>query len=157
MKLTVLENETLITVLRQLRAGHPLRPRGFPQSLALIGVRDVRDYKVASGGSSHLGIASPFNIKLRSFTLSNFSYSDVTTLYQQHTDLTGQEFMPKAAAYAYGLSQEQPWLVNSLAKVVVEELVPNSEETITVDHMATAQEILIQRRETHLDSLMGLL
>ena len=31
-----LAEETLITILRQLRAGYPHRPQGFPQSLALI-------------------------------------------------------------------------------------------------------------------------
>ena len=66
-EIDVLRNETLIAVLRQLRAGYPLRPKSFPQSLALIGVRDVRDYKVASGGSDRLGTASPFNIKIGLF------------------------------------------------------------------------------------------
>jgi len=50
-EIDALRDETLISVLRQLRSGYPSRPVGFPQSLALIGVRDVRDYKVASGGS----------------------------------------------------------------------------------------------------------
>jgi hypothetical protein len=152
-----LEDETLITVLRQLRAGYPHRPQGFPHSLALIGVRDVRDYKVASGGSTRLGTASPFNIKLRSFTLGNFTPQEVASLYQQHTDLTGQIFTPEAINYAYELSQGQPWLVNSLAKVTAEELVLDPEVAIRVEHMATAKEILIQRQETHLDSLVALL
>ncbi|BAZ89967.1 hypothetical protein NIES932_14580 [Raphidiopsis curvata NIES-932] len=39
-----LQNQTLISVLRQLRDG-------FPHSLGLIGMRDVRDYKVKSSGS----------------------------------------------------------------------------------------------------------
>jgi hypothetical protein len=152
-----LENGTLIAVLHQLRAGYPLRPQGFPHSLALIGVRDVRDYKVASGGSTRLGTASPFNIKIRSLTLGNFSPSEVQNLYQQHTELTGQVFTPQAVDYAYHLSQGQPWLVNSLAKVTVEELVRDPNVAITVKHIATAKEILIQRQETHLDSLMDLL
>ncbi|NEQ98261.1 MAG: ATP-binding protein, partial [Cyanothece sp. SIO2G6] len=60
-EIEVLRDQVLISVLRQLRAGYPDRPQGFPQSLALIGVRDVRDYKVASGGSPSLNTASPFN------------------------------------------------------------------------------------------------
>ncbi|NES23845.1 MAG: ATP-binding protein, partial [Symploca sp. SIO3E6] len=61
-----LRDETLIAILRQLRSGYPNRPQGFPQALALIGVRDVRDYKIASGGSNRLNTSSPFNIKLES-------------------------------------------------------------------------------------------
>jgi len=46
-----LQDQTLISVLRQLRDGFSKRPENFPSSLGLIGLRDVRDYKVASGGS----------------------------------------------------------------------------------------------------------
>lgn len=35
--------DTLISVLRQLRAGYSRRPALFPQSIVLCGVRDVRD------------------------------------------------------------------------------------------------------------------
>ena len=34
----------LISILRQLRDGYPNRPKAFPQSVGLIGLRDVRDY-----------------------------------------------------------------------------------------------------------------
>ncbi|MFQ5352736.1 MAG: ATP-binding protein, partial [Candidatus Binatia bacterium] len=37
-----LQDETLLSVLRQLRAGYETRPKRFPQSVALIGLRDVR-------------------------------------------------------------------------------------------------------------------
>ncbi|KAF3890567.1 ATP-binding protein [Tolypothrix campylonemoides VB511288_2] len=84
-----LQNETLISVLRQLRDGYPNRPHNFPLSVGLIGLRDVRDYKVASGGSDRLNTASPFNIKVSSLTLRNFNAQEVAALYQQHTDETG--------------------------------------------------------------------
>ncbi|MBU7582711.1 MAG: ATP-binding protein, partial [Nostoc sp. TH1S01] len=41
-----LQDQTLISVLRQLRDGFPNRPENFPSSVGLIGLRDVRDYKV---------------------------------------------------------------------------------------------------------------
>ncbi|MEQ9485602.1 MAG: ATP-binding protein [Coleofasciculus sp. F4-SAH-05] len=65
-EIDALQDETLISVLRQLRSGYPKRPQRFPHSLGLIGVRDVRDYKVASGGSNRLNTSSPFNIKIKS-------------------------------------------------------------------------------------------
>ena len=149
-----LENETLITVLRQLRSGYPHRPHGFPYSLALIGVRDVRDYKVASGGSPRLSTASPFNIKIESLTLGNFSQTEVAALYQQHTEATGQVFEPKAIEYAFELTQGQPWLVNAIARQLVEVLVCDRHEPITVEAVNQAKELIIRRQETHLDSLM---
>ena len=93
-----LRNDTLISVLRQLRDGFPNRPESFPSSVGLVGLRDVRDYKVASGGSERLNTASPFNIKVSSITLRNFNAEEVEELYQQHTVETGQIFTPEATA-----------------------------------------------------------
>jgi type II secretory pathway predicted ATPase ExeA len=152
-EIDALQDDALISVLRQLRDGYPRRPQGFPQSLALIGLRDVRDYTVAAGGSSRLGTASPFNIKVRSLTLRNFNQEEVAALYAQHTDATGQVFTPEAVQCAFDLTQGQPWLVNALAKEIVEELIPDPTIPITPAEMQIAQEILIQRQDTHLDSL----
>jgi type II secretory pathway predicted ATPase ExeA len=148
-----LQDETLLTVLRQLRNGYPSRPQAFPQSVGLIGLRDVRDYKVASGGSGRLNSASPFNIKVKSLTLRDFNSEEVAALYAQHTEATGQRFTPEAIACAYDLTQGQPWLVNAIAKEIVEELVSDPTEAITVKHIQEAKEILIRRQDTHLDSL----
>jgi hypothetical protein len=149
-----LENAALISVLRQLRAGFANRPRGFPWSLGLIGMRDVRDYKVMSGGSERLDTASPFNILSRSLTMSNFTEEEVTTLYQQHTTETGQRFADEATRLAFHLTQGQPYMVNALAKVAVEELQPDLTQAITPDDIERSKEILIQRQETHLSSLV---
>ncbi|MFM7602329.1 MAG: ATP-binding protein [Pseudanabaena sp.] len=148
-----LQNQTLITVLRQLRDGFPIRPQGFPQSVALVGMRDVRDYKYASGGSERLNTSSPFNVKVRSFTLSNFSLVEVSNLYQQHTEATGQIFTPEAIDLAFHLTQGQPWLVNAIAKEITEYIAKDPNVPITPELVNQAKEILIQRQDTHLDSL----
>ncbi len=152
-EIDALQDAALISVLRQLRDGYPNRPEGFPWSLALVGLRDVRDYKVASGGSERLHTASPFNIKAESITLQNFTAAEVAALYVQHTNDTGQEFTPQAVARAYHLTQGQPWLVNALARQAVEVLVPDLATPITEATIDAAKELLIQRQDTHLDSL----
>jgi hypothetical protein len=157
-----LQNQVLISVLRQLRDGYANRPKAFPHSLALIGLRDVRDYKVASGGSvreaspseNRLNSASPFNVKARSLTMRDFNAAEVAELYEQHTIDTGQIFTAESIALAFHLTQGQPWLVNALAKEVVEELVCDRTITVTAAHIDQAKEILIQRMDTHLDSLV---
>jgi hypothetical protein len=152
-EIDALSNETLISVLRQIRSGFPNRPQGFPQSVALVGMRDVRDYKYASGGSDRLNTSSPFNIKVRSFTLSNFTLEDVRNLYQQHTEATGQIFTPEAVDLAFHLTQGQPWLVNAIAKEIVEYIAKDQAIPITAELVNQAKEILIKRQDTHLDSL----
>jgi hypothetical protein len=152
-EIDALQNDALLSVLRQIRDGYPGRPQAFPYALALIGLRDVRDYKVASGGSDRLHTSSPFNIKSRSLTMENFSADDVVTLYGQHTNDTGQVWTPEACTRAFALTQGQPWLVNALAKVAVEELAPDPAIAITAAIIDQAKAILIQRQDTHLDSL----
>jgi hypothetical protein len=146
-------DDALISVLRQLRDGYPRRPKGFPSSVGLIGLRDVRDYKVASGGSDRLHTASPFNIKVESLTLRNFNELEVAELYQQHTTETGQVFAPESMQLAFELTQGQPWLVNALARQLTEEIAPEPTTTITPAMVEEAKEILIRRQDTHLDSL----
>ncbi|WP_333305124.1 ATP-binding protein, partial [Microcoleus sp. K4-C2] len=79
-EIDALQDQALISILRQLRDGYPNRPKAFPQSIGLIGLRDVRDYKVAAGGSDRLNTSSPFNIKVRSITLRDFNASEVAEL-----------------------------------------------------------------------------
>jgi hypothetical protein len=153
-EIDALRGQTLISVLSQLRAGYDERPRDFPASVVLCGLRDVRDYKAASGGDpSRLGTSSPFNIKLKSLRLGDFTPDEVAELYAQHTADTGQEFTPEALARAVELTAGQPWLVNALAQEVIEEMAVPVTEPITVDHLDQAKERLILARATHLDSL----
>jgi len=115
-EIDALQGEALVAVLRQIRAGYPRRPDAFPWSLALVGLRDVRDEKLASGGapvSSHS--SSPFNIKVESLTLRSFTREEVVELYAEHTGDTGQAFTPEALDRVFELTQGQPWLVNALA------------------------------------------
>ncbi|OJT19183.1 polyketide biosynthesis operon protein CyrO [Archangium sp. Cb G35] len=152
-EIDALRGQSLLSVLRQLRAGFPDRPTAFPTSVVLCGLRDVRDYKVTSGDRGHLGTSSPFNIKVESLTLRNFTRDEVAELYQQHTDDTGQVFLAESIDRAFYWTQGQPWLVNALARQMVEQLVPDRSQVLTAAHVDAAKEILLRRQDTHLDSL----
>src|SRR5262249_13853622 len=59
--------DSLLSVLRQIRAGFKDRPAQFPQSICLIGLRDVRDYRIWSKEQGvYVSTSSPFNIKAES-------------------------------------------------------------------------------------------
>ncbi|MDR0506873.1 MAG: ATP-binding protein, partial [Dysgonamonadaceae bacterium] len=70
-----LSESTLIIFLRQLRDGHNNRNFSpFAHSVALIGMRNIRDYKARIRPESQtLGSASPFNIVTEILTLTNFT------------------------------------------------------------------------------------
>jgi type II secretory pathway predicted ATPase ExeA len=152
-EIDALRDDALLSVLRQLRDGYDERPQAFPSSIALVGLRDVRDYKIASGGSSRLGTSSPFNILAKSLTLRAFTRDEIAELYAQHTAETGQPFDPAAVDRAFDLSRGQPWLVNALAATAVDELARDRSAPVTAAHIDQAKERLILSRVTHLDSL----
>jgi len=148
--------DTLIAVLRQLRAGYTDRPRHFPQSVVLCGVRDVRDYRIHSSAEKAIITGgSAFNIKAASLRLGDFDRDESDRLLQQHTAATGQVFESTALAKIWDLSQGQPWLTNALAYEVCFEMAAarNRQRTITPEMVDEAKETLILRRETHLDQL----
>ncbi len=149
-------DDLFLALLRQLRAGFEARPTHFPQSIALVGLRDVRDYKIRLRPDvASLGAGSPFNIKTKSLTFDNFSIAEVQDLLQQHTADTGQAFPPDVQQEIYRLSQGQPWLTNAIANQIVAEILHNDySQPITLAHVTQAKEDLIERRDTHLDSLI---
>ena len=92
---------------------------------------------------------------MESLRLGDFTPDEVHDLYAQHTAETGQEFTPGAVERAIELTAGQPWLVNALAREIVEKLaVPVSEEPVTVSTTwSRPRNGLILARATHLDSL----
>ncbi|MEW5804389.1 MAG: AAA family ATPase [bacterium] len=151
-----LVGDTLISVLRQLRSGYDMRPGTFPQSIVLCGVRDVRDYRIHSAADKAIITGgSAFNIKAESLRLGSFSKGEVSALYQEHTEETGQEFAHGAVDLIWDLTQGQPWLVNALgyeACFTMKEGRDRS-EPVTAEMIRKAKENLILRRDTHIDQL----
>lgn len=151
-----LVGDTLIALLRQLRAGYPKRSALFPQTVILCGVRDLQDYRIhSSSEKSPITGGSAFNIKAESLQLGNFAAAEMAALYAEHTAATGQRFTEDALERAWALSRGQPWLVNALGYETCFELPAGQDRTqpITAERLDEAKEALILRRETHLDQL----
>jgi type II secretory pathway predicted ATPase ExeA len=150
--------DVLVSFLRQLRNGRigSTAPNSFPVSMALIGLRNIRDYKmfVRPEGQS-TGEASPFNVITEAMTINLFSEEEMRALYRQHTDETGQVFEEAALEKAWYYSRGQPYLVNALARWCVEKIHKEDfSKPVTAADMDEAKEALIRERGTHLDSLM---
>ncbi|MDR3187889.1 MAG: AAA-like domain-containing protein [Prevotellaceae bacterium] len=153
-----LSENTLISFLRQLREGYNNRSATTPfvHSVALVGMRNIRDYKAkVRPESQSLGSASPFNIVSKTYTLQNFSRDEIAQLYRQHTDEMGQEFKEDAIALVWEQTQGQPWLVNAIAnQVIVEMLQSDYAKPVTAELVKEAIQTIILRRDTHIDSLL---
>ena len=137
----------LASTLRQLRAGHPSRLGSFPLSVALCGMRDVRDCPV--------GDSSPFNIA-ESMRLGDFTREETMALLSQHTQETGRAFDPQTLEAVWEQTRGQPWLVNALAYDVRFRNAPDGDGTaqpVAAGDIIDARESIIARRETHIDHL----
>jgi hypothetical protein len=152
-----LVGDTLISLLRQLRSGYEKRPRLFPQSIILCGVRDVRDYRIYSDREkTPITGGSAFNIKAKSLRMGNFSPDEIKRLYEEHTRETGQRFNNDVFSLVWDLTEGQPWLVNALAYETCFEMKEgrDREKDISPDIVIQAKENLILRRETHIHQLL---
>jgi hypothetical protein len=151
----VLQGEPLISFLRQLRGGFADRGVGkFPVSIALVGMRDLKDYITAAKGGVPVNPGSPFNIKADSAYIANFQQDDIARLFAQRTAETGQQITVEALDYVFEQSRGQPWIVNSLfQRATMRILDEASRETVTIEHIRVAREQMILARETHLDAL----
>ena len=156
-EIDALVGDSLLSVLRQLRAGYDMRIRGaFPQSVILCGVRDVRDYRIRSGSTGTMVAGgSAFNVKAKSLRLGDFDRQEVFALLGQHTEETGQAFTDEATETVWTRTQGQPWLVNALAYETCFDGAAASDRSRRIEEadILAAQEALILRRETHLDQL----
>ncbi|QEP44071.1 ATP-binding protein [Ectothiorhodospiraceae bacterium BW-2] len=147
--------DTLVSLLRQLRAGYTQRPQAFPQSVLLCGVRDIKDYRIHQSDGDIITGGSAFNVKAESLTMGNFTEVECHALYQQHTDATGQPFAEAIFPELWLDTAGQPWLVNALAHQLTwkESALRDRSQPITLNHYFAARERLIQSRATHLDQL----
>ena len=150
-EIDALVGDTLLSVLRQLRAGYYMRPKSFPQGVVLCGLRDVRDYRIRSAADNAVVAGgSAFNVKAASLRLGDFSRDETLALLGQHAAETGQAFAEEASDLIWEQTRGQPWLVNALAYETCRAV---QDRAIAADDVAAAREALILRRETHLDIL----
>jgi hypothetical protein len=155
-----LHEAPLLMFLMQIRAGYNLRFESpasrFPRSMALVGMRDIKDYltKVRSDSESKGPGGSPFNVREPSLSLADFTREEIEALYGQHTAETGQVFEPEAVERAWHWTEGQPWLVNALAKdIVVKRFRNDYSRAVTGADVEAAVRDIILRDETHFYSL----
>ena len=155
-EIDTLIGDSLISVLRQLRSGYDRRPEGFPQSVVLCGVRDVRDYRIhSSSENAPVTGGSAFNVRAESLRIGDFTEAEVQALLAQHTGETGQAFTAEALESVWTQTQGQPWLVNALARRACFDVEAGRDRSraITVSDLFDAREHLIRSRVVHLDQL----
>ncbi|MDR3153630.1 MAG: hypothetical protein LBW85_04985 [Deltaproteobacteria bacterium] len=153
-----LSDDLLTAFLLQLRLGYVARAASpFPRAISLTGMRNIRDYKNKIRTDSETsGSSSPFNIIAEALSLRDFSFAEMSALYRQHTEASGQRFEDGALEAAWKWSEGQPWIVNALAReVIVKQLKKDFSVPVTQERIDTAAETIILRRDVHVDYLLA--
>jgi hypothetical protein len=128
----LLPRETRASLLAQLRATYEARPRAAPWSVVLCGSEEVR--------ASAAELLDPGGTTI--LRLPDFTAAQVAALCAEHTEETGQPFQDEAVAQIAAISGGHPWVVNVLAREIVEKVRPPLRQPITSAHVRTAAERL---------------
>lgn len=143
----------LTLACRQLRSGYERRGKGqFPHSLMLVGLRDVRDYRIYSAEEKKeiLG-GSAFNIAAEKIMIQRFGREHIKALADQHEANKGQRFLPEAVDALLDWTAGQPWCVN---RIMYEASLDRDKADVCRMDINSAAEAIIRKRETHLDHLV---
>lgn len=144
-----LRDESLLTVLHQLRAGYERRPDRFPWSIVLCGLRHPKDYAISR--------CEALNIMAEFVPLRPFSEAESRALLEQHTAETGQRFTPDAVEEIRDSTLGQPWLVNALAATACfhDPKSRDRSREITRDAVSAARERWLASRPGHFEPVIG--
>lgn len=152
-----LSDDTFMAFLRQLRDGYNSRLIvSFVHSVALVGTRNVRDFKSRIRPYRETsGAASPFNVIARTFTVRNFSVEEISDLFRPYTAETGRRFERSAVERIHELTLGHPWAVNALAREVAERADDGGgRRPVTVESVDDALQSLVTRRDANLVALL---
>ncbi|MEM8931791.1 MAG: ATP-binding protein [Acidobacteriota bacterium] len=150
-EIDTLGDEALLSVLHQLRSGHPNRPEHFPAAIGLIGSRDLRADPDRHGSSTVTAL--PLDLDVESVAMRNFTLAEVAELVHDHAEATGQTFEADAVVALHTSTGGHPWLVNALARLAID-LREHEDAPVTPGVLEQARDTLVLRRESHLDALV---
>ena len=114
------------------------------QSIMLVGVRNI---PALLGGTQ-----SPFNIADQ-YEVPYFTATETADLLTQHSAETGQPFTDAALDLIYRETEGQPFLVNRLAQILTQELIPNRHTAIQAKDVDQALRNLLAENNTHFASI----
>lgn len=131
--------------LRALRHIYLADAPRCPHSMGIVGVKSITqlDYDRS---------ISPFNIQ-DEFRLPNFTRQQVHELLAQYTEEVGQAFRSEVLETLHKQTAGQPFLVNRFAQILTDEMDIPKNETIEMNHFATAHQRLLRERNTNIDHL----
>lgn len=117
-----------------------------PHSVGIVGVKNLTQLH-------YYRTISPFNIQ-DEFYLPNFTLQQISDLFKQYTDETGQTFSAEVIEAIQKQTAGQPFLVNRLGQILTEELEIPKNEPITMSHFTIALSHLLEEDNVNIRHLL---
>ena len=143
-----------VNLCSQLCSGYERRFKGlFPQSVVLVGIRDVCGSKIYSAEQKEYVLGGgAFNIKAETKRMKRFTHEHIQALINQHFTSTGDKFEAEVAKTVMFFSDGQPWIVNRLLhECIAIATKSNTHKIITTNdaHQVSKILLLITRQRQH--------
>jgi len=150
--LDTLSREVRTSLIRQIRAGKPRRPRAFPWSIGFASMREPRELDVGQPPSSSASPTSSSGLEAELIALPPLTRTQVGELLAGLTERTGQEPLPGVIDRTYELTQGQPFLVNAFSQRLIE-CAEVCKGPLTAAEVEKAKDLLLDRRGGLLDDI----
>lgn len=145
-----LSRDVRMSVIRQIRAGKPRRPRGFPWSIGFASLRDPRELDTAPGSGTQP--TSSMSLEAEVIALAPLTKEHVATVCESVGECIEQPFLSTAVERVFELTLGAPLFVNLLAQRLVE-LFEHRKGSITAADVDKAREVVLERRGGVLDEV----
>ena len=138
--------QVMSELLHIFRALYQKRTQHKLHSLLLVGVSSVAELVVSS--------ASPFNI-VDQLELPYFTFDEVQALIDQYISEAEQPFDPAVIKAIYENTRGQPGLVSALCQYLVEEMVPDRTQPVTMAAFyPTLKHFLTERKDKNIFNIV---
>ena len=150
--LDTLSRDVRVSVIRQIRAGKPRRPRGFPWSIGFASLRDPRELDSSQGPNSGSTPISSVLLEAEVIALPPLSREHVGQLCESLAEQLCQPVLSTAIDRVFDLTQGAPFLVNLLAQRIVE-FQEARKGPVTATDVDKARDVVLERRGGILDEV----
>lgn len=151
--LDTLSREVRVSVIRQIRAGKPRRPKGFPWAIGFASLRDPRELETGHGPSSAAVPTSSMSLEAEVIPLPPLSREHVGHLCESLSERLSQPVLSTAVDRVFDLTSGSPYLVNSLLQRIVE-MFEQRKGPISASDVEKARDAVLDRRGGLMDEVV---
>lgn len=144
--LDTLSRDVRMSVIRQIRAGKPRRPRGFPWVIGIASLRDPRELDTPSQGPTSAAVpTSSMTLEAEVIALPPLTREHVGQICESLAEQLGQPVLSTAIDRIFELTCGVPFLVSQLAQRMLE-MFEQRKGPVTAADVERARDAVIDRR-----------